>query len=575
MTIQSTQESVFTEENLSVWQTMADQIAVALDNARLFRATQYAIEAAEKSAEAAAVANQAKSMFLANMSHELRTPLNAIIGFTRIVKRRAQEQLPERQIENLDKVLLSANHLLELINAVLDLSKIEAGRMEVHPVSFNIESLVEVCLLTVQPLLKNDDLKLVKHIAADLPDLCTDQDKVRQILLNLLSNAAKFTDTGTISVTAERQGENLILSVTDTGIGIPDVALEKIFEEFRQADGSNTRKYGGTGLGLSISRRLAELLGGDLTVESHVEVGSTFTLILPLDFEAPKIEATLQSESEDLAMQSSGGHLILVIDDDPDAFYLLRETLLEDGYRVVGATTGQEGLQKARALHPYAIMLDIMLPTQGGWQVLHELKADPETQDIPIIMSSVVDNKELGYRLGATDYLVKPVDRVAVRTVLNHIAATQHIVPRRRLLVVDDDPLVIRLVRRYLQGTIYEVVSASDGIVALERIAGQRPDIILLDVMMPRLDGLGVIEHLAKSPQLCAIPVIAFTSKALDTPNIVRLKNQPNVYKLISKLSLERETLIQDLEHALQSVTPVSNASTVMLDELVTPAPNP
>jgi PAS domain S-box-containing protein len=241
----------------------------------------------------AEAANQAKSAFLANMSHELRTPLNAIVGFTRLVKRRSKDILPQKQLDNLDKVLVSADHLLRLINDVLDLSKIEAGRTEVQPVTFKVEPLVDACLQTVRPLVKSERLRLVKEIEPDLPTLFTDQDKVRQILINLLSNALKFTEEGTVTVTAQRLGEMLLLAVADTGIGIPEEASDSIFEAFQQLDDSTTRKYGGTGLGLSISRHLARLLGGDITVESTVGVGSTFTVTLPVRYAAPTATTSL------------------------------------------------------------------------------------------------------------------------------------------------------------------------------------------------------------------------------------------------------------------------------------------
>jgi PAS domain S-box-containing protein len=232
--------------------------------------------------ETAEAATRAKSVFLANMSHELRTPMNAIIGFTRLVMRRSQEVLPPRQYENLGKILMSAEHLLTLINDILDLSKIEAGRMEVHAVSFRLETLVDVCLHTLEPLVQNTPIRLVKEIDATLPLLTTDQDKVQQILMNLLGNAVKFTTAGTIAISARHHNGEITMAVRDTGIGIPTAALEHIFEEFRQVDSSITRQYGGTGLGLSISRRLAQLLGGDITVQSTFGSGSTFTMTLPL-----------------------------------------------------------------------------------------------------------------------------------------------------------------------------------------------------------------------------------------------------------------------------------------------------
>jgi CheY-like chemotaxis protein/anti-sigma regulatory factor (Ser/Thr protein kinase) len=449
----------------------------------------------------------------------------------------------------LGKILISAEHLLALINDILDLSKIEAGHMEVHSSSFDLEPLVDLCLRTVEPLVKGERLRLVKEIEPGLPALFTDQDKLKQILINLLSNAVKFTEEGTVTVMAHRRDGEIAIAIADTGIGIAADKLELIFEEFRQVDSSTTRKYSGTGLGLSISRHLARLLGGDITVQSTVGVGSTFTVTLSLRYGAtsPATHAGAVSSQEESAVQPEADKLVLAIDDEPDVIYLLSENLAEAGYRVVGALNGEEGLQKARELRPLAITLDILMPHKDGWQILNELKVDPATRDIPIIVLSIVDNKDLGYRLGASDYLLKPFDREAILAALTRIDPLH----RGRLLVVDDDPQVVDLVRQLLEDESYEVIAATDGQEALEAIAHKPPHVILLDLLMPRMDGFTVIEHLQRDPQLRQIPVIVLTAKTLTA--IEQAMLEQSVRTVIQKRGLERDTLIQELRGLLQA----------------------
>jgi CheY-like chemotaxis protein/anti-sigma regulatory factor (Ser/Thr protein kinase) len=424
--------------------------------------------------------------------------------------------------------------------------------MEVKPIEFALEPLIDQCLRTVEPMLRSGRVQQIKQIEPELPTLFSDQDKLRQILFNLLSNAAKFTEAGAITVAARRRGDELVVAVADTGIGIPAEQLELVFEEFRQVDSSSTRQYGGTGLGLSISRRLAQLLGGDITLASTPGVGSTFTLTVPARWAAPlpgalaeqPLAGTEVEERVAREARSGGGRLVLAIDDDPDVVLLLKENLADAGYRVIGAANGTDGLKLARELKPSAITLDIVMPGTDGWQVLHGLKADPATRDIPVLLLTVVDQKDLGYRLGAADYLLKPFERDEL------IAALQRVAPHcRRLLVVDDDPHVADLVRQSLEDQPYQIDAAEDGLAALEAIAGRRPDVILLDLLMPRMDGFEVIASLQKDPERRDIPVIVLTAKTLTRQEQRLLKE--HALAVIQKGALDRDSLMTELKQVL------------------------
>jgi PAS domain S-box-containing protein len=514
----------------------------------------------ERARREAIEANQAKSTFLANMSHELRTPLNAIIGFTRIVRRKGADQLPEKQLENLDKVLVSADHLLGLINTVLDIAKIEAGRLEVQLSTFELTPLVELVINTTQPLVRSSRVKLSAEVAPDLGPVRTDLEKLKQILLNLLSNAAKFTHHGRIQLKARREAEMLVVDVADTGIGMGPEALQRVFDEFQQADSSTTREYGGTGLGLSISRSLTELLGGELSAVSEAGVGSTFTLRLPLQpaQEADEPEALLRAEqpgngAAGAPVQSSPARerpLVLVIDDQPNAVDLLRENLEEAGYRVAFAYSGQQGIKLAVQLQPAAITLDVMMPTKDGWQVLHELKANPDTRRIPVILITVVDNKPLGFRLGAADYLVKPLDEQQVLDSLAHLSSRAGGKKPSCLLVVDDDPDVRVWVQQILENSRYEVRTAADGEQALAQIQEEMPEAILLDLVMPNMDGFSLIERLRSQPETQAIPIIVFTAKDLTAAETDALNS--SVTAVIHKQGLPEQVLLQQITAAME-----------------------
>ncbi len=510
--------------------------------------------------EMAEAATQAKSAFLANMSHELRTPLNAIIGFTRIVRRKAEGVLPEKQTENLDKVLVSADHLLNLINTVLDIAKIEAGRMDVLAANFRIAPLIDLCVNTTQPLIK-PGVVLEKQVDENLNIVHSDQDKIRQIVLNLLSNAAKFTHVGRILISAYRTGEDtLCIAVSDTGIGISPEALPRIFKEFQQADSGTTRQYGGTGLGLSISRNLAHLLGGEITVQTELDKGSTFTLTLPLAYRAKILPPSEVTESVPAQLPASPriqpdypmlaekkNKCILVIDDDPDAVYLLRENLSHWQFDIIGTRNGREGVELAREHQPQAILLDIVMPGADGWQILHDLKEDPLTSHIPVILLTIVDKKALGFRLGASAYLLKPLDPGVVMDTLKRVIVPEK--RRTRILVVDDDPNIADMLRQFIPEARFSLDSALDGVAGLAAVAANRPDIILLDIVMPRLDGFGVIERLRSDPATRSLPIIVISAKELTHEETQRLKASVNL--VMEKQGLEGEKLVEEINRAL------------------------
>jgi PAS domain S-box-containing protein len=526
----------------------------AIESIRDITDRKHTEEELRKARASAEQANQAKSAFLANMSHELRTPLNAIIGFTRIVRRKSEGLLPEKQTENLDKVLTSAEHLLNLINTVLDIAKIEAGRMDVLAANFRIGALIDLCANTAQPLLK-PNVVLEKQVDERLNIVHSDQDKIRQIILNLLSNAAKFTSEGRIVLAARQDGENLRVLVSDTGIGISAEALPRIFKEFQQADTSTTRQYGGTGLGLSISRNLARLLGGDLNVESEVGKGSIFTLVIPMQYGSRPLD--LHTDPKAMSVQETvpppkpdpAKKRVLVIDDDPDAVYLLQENLNPQEFEIIGARNGQDGLRLAREAQPQAILLDVVMPGADGWQVLHDLKASPVTSNIPVVFLTIVDKKALGLQLGAAAYLLKPLDSLEVRQTLNRVIGEMDHLPKR-VLVVDDDPAIAEMLRQCLPESDFSLESALDGLTGLQAVAANRPDIILLDLVMPHLDGFGVIERLRTNPQTCDLPIIVISAKDLTASESAWLKE--TVTLVMKKQGFEGEKLVEEINNVLK-----------------------
>ncbi len=533
----------FSPSVIALLQTLSSQSVLAIQNARLFR------EIAEKGKQLE-VASQLKSQFLANMSHELRTPLNAIIGVTEMLHEDAVDLKREDELEPLERVLRAAKHLLALINDILDLSKIEAGKMDIHIESFAIAPLVNDVVQTIGTMATKNGNKVVIDCAADLGTMRADQTRIRQALLNLASNANKFTEKGTVTIGARRGIEAgrewVTMAVTDTGIGLTPEQMGKLFQDFVQADASTTRKYGGTGLGLAISRRFCQMMGGDITVTSELGRGSTFTIRLPAEVGGVQPAAAVRDAvAARPGAAASGAPTVLVVDDDPTVREVIERHLTREGFAVVTANGGQEGLRLARAIHPAAITLDVMMPDLDGWTVLAAIKGDPELADIPVILLSIVDEKKRGYALGATDYLVKPVDRVRLSGVLRNICGATG----RQVLLVDDDDLMRRSMRQALEQDGWQVGEAENGRVALARLAEARPDIIMLDLMMPEMDGFEFLVEMRSRAEWRDIPVLVVTAKDLTTEDRARLNG--DVERVLQKGSSELDEMLAEISRFL------------------------
>ncbi len=448
-------------------------------------------------------ASQLKSEFLARMSHDLRTPLNAVIGFADLLATQQAGPLNDKQQRYLGHVANAGRHLLELINDILDLTRVEAGRLEIHPEPCELAPILEETLAMFRTQAQARRITLAVEIGSPLGRLMADRIRLQQIVSNLLSNAVKFTpEGGLVTLTARQIGLEQELTVRDTGIGIPPEDHQRIFEIYEQAGAANGRQKG-TGLGLAITKRLVELHGGHIQVESAPGQGSTFIVRLP---GAAPTEA--EPESADLSRP-----LVLVIEDDLRAAELIRAHLTRGGYRVALVASGHAGLGAAKLLQPHAITLDLGLPDLDGWEVLHRLKRDPATQGIPVLIVSAREKGQLGLSLGAVDWLVKPVDPQRLLAALQRCRELG--APRRalRLLVVDDEPVVLEALETLLRQEGHEVLRAQDGESALRKAEAERPDIILLDLHLPGLSGFEVVSRLRQIPGLEAMPVIAFSGK--------------------------------------------------------------
>ena len=513
-----------------------------------------------QSEQRARAATQAKSHFLANMSHELRTPLNAIIGYSEMLQEEAQDAGQESFIPDLKKINRSGRHLLELINDVLDLSKIEAGKMELYLETFDISNLLEDVSNTVQLLVQKNSNVLEVRCPANLGAMRADMTKVRQSLFNLLSNASKFTKNGKINLEAARElsptkSDWIVFRVSDTGIGMTPEQQNHVFEAFSQADASTARDFGGTGLGLTITKTFCRMMGGDVTLTSSPGKGTTFIIRLPTEVREPDVESTADSRSI-VAPLNMEGKPVLVIDDDADTRQVLKRFLNRKGFSVECASNGEEGLRLAKELHPMAIILDVMMPGMDGWAVLSTLKSKPDLSDIPVVMLTIVDDKNLGYTLGASDYMIKPVDRERLTEIL---AKFRDISSPRSALVVDDEEADRKMLTQILERERWSVIQAEDGVVALEQVAKHRPDLILLDLMMPRMNGYQFVTELHKHDDWRSIPIIVVTAKDMSTEERIALDGY--VEKVLPKHALTQDSLLGEIQDLIAACVHAKQAA--------------
>ncbi|MBF0396259.1 MAG: response regulator [Desulfobacterales bacterium] len=509
-----------------------------------------------KARVAADAANRAKSTFLANMSHELRTPMNAIIGYSEMLTEEAEDLGHDEFVPDLKKINSAGKHLLALINDILDFSKIEAGKMELYLETFDINKMIHDVTVTIHPLIEKNTNTLKVICQDNLGSMRADLTKVRQALFNLLSNASKFTKQGviTLSVQIKSNGDDnkwVVFSVKDTGIGMTLDQQKKLFQAFSQADASTTRQFGGTGLGLAISRHVCQMMGGDITVESEISKGSTFSIKLPAEVITEKIEE-MEKLPEKLIDITASHDLktILVIDDDPKARDMITRILSKEKLKVITASSGDEGIKIAEESHPDVIILDVLMPGIDGWAVLAALKANVKVSDIPVVMLSVLDEENIGFALGAADYLTKPIDRDRLFAVLKKFFPSGM---QGSILIVEDDNVTRNMLKRMLEKEGLSVSEAQNGRIGLEVVKKVHPALIMLDLMMPEMDGFQFVEEIRKNEEFRSIPIIVVTAKDLTQEDRQRLDGY--VKLIVQKGSYNRQDLLRELRSIVSNHT--------------------